>query len=48
MQEVFQDLIYELLGQAFPSGAAVLLGDLIEPVSYIAWSEPFPQAGGKS
>ena len=48
MQEVTEDLIYELLGQILPSGAREYPGDLLELISYISRPELFPQARGKS
>ena len=48
IQEVVQDLIHELLGQALPPSAGKLLGDFVDPLSYIARCESDPQVGSKS
>ena len=36
IQEVVQNLVHELLGQALPSGAGKSFGEIIDPLSYIA------------
>jgi len=48
IEEVAQDLIYELLGQLLPSGAGKLLGDVADSVLHVDQSEFLTQSGGKS